>query len=213
MLIFKVTEGKRISMVKNLPNIFTSLRIACTPLILIFLTLFALHMGDGTKYAKLAFWIYVIAAATDWVDGFLARALDAKSELGAKLDLLADKLLVGISILAIIVMGLISVPSFSNIIIASGVYLILSTSVRDYIVTKIRKDGESFGLSMPATFLAKSKTAVIMVGLGMFLGSIAFKIGVLIFPALFVIIIGSLMSLYTGFQYLSAYKKAKKLAN
>ena len=71
----------------NLPNGLTVARIAVTPLIA------ALPLIPSTR-ARLAAWLlFVAAATTDWVDGFLARRRKQETDLGRMLDPLADKLL------------------------------------------------------------------------------------------------------------------------
>lgn len=198
-------------MIKHIPNIFTSLRILCSPIILVLQVMAALNQTETINFMTWSFWIYVVAACTDWVDGFLARALNAKSELGAKLDLLADKALVGLTLLGAILGNFIVTPKdLWWLVIAIGASLMLATSGRDYLVTNLRNKGASFGLNMPATFLAKSKTAVIMVGLGLYLGAFATGYAELLMAGLIVVILGALMSIFTGIQYLLAYNKAKK---
>lgn len=197
------------NLLKQLPNLVTILRILCSPIILGGMVYIGSQNGEHGPAEIYVFWIYVIAASTDWVDGTLARALDAKSELGAKLDLWADKLLVGLSILAIIASNILYYPHDWKPYLSIGIFLLASTSLRDYFVTNIRAKGEEFGLSMPATFLAKSKTAVIMAGIGLYLGGQAYSIGNAIMAGWIVMFIGALMSLYTGWQYYSAYSKAK----
>jgi cardiolipin synthase len=68
----------------NLPNIITTGRILVVPIVV--WAIIAGHM-------QLAFWIFVAAAISDAVDGFLAKQLGAVSEFGAYLDPLADKAL------------------------------------------------------------------------------------------------------------------------
>lgn len=72
----------------NLPNIITFSRLLGLPFIFILLT-------DPTNIHR--WWatgIFVIAALTDWLDGYLARKLDQVTEMGKFLDPLVDKLLV-----------------------------------------------------------------------------------------------------------------------
>lgn len=190
---------------KHLPNIVTLIRILCSPIIVIFLVLAAKSIELSTTYSVWAFWIYTIAASTDWVDGALARALDAKSELGAKLDLWADKLLVGLSILGIIIAGVLITPNNWLLLTIIGAFLLAATSLRDYIVTDIRAKGAKFGLSMPATFLAKAKTMVVMFGIGLYLGGQAFQLNLVTLSGWVVTIIGAIMSLVTGLQYYKHY--------
>ena len=193
---------------KQLPNIVTILRILCSPLILVLLIMAAYERGFSSPLLVWSFWIYVIAATTDWVDGALARALDAKSELGAKLDLWADKLLVGLSLLAIIITQIIYKPHTWLTTSLLGALLLGATSLRDFIITDIRAKGAKIGCNMPATFLAKSKTAVIMAGIGIYLGGQGFGWQNVQTLGTAIIWIGAIMSLYTGYQYYMAYRQA-----
>lgn len=71
----------------NLPNALTLGRIAITPLVA------ALPFVNGSTVRALAFGLFVIAAVTDYVDGYLARRENLITDLGKWLDPLADKLL------------------------------------------------------------------------------------------------------------------------
>jgi len=74
----------------NLPNTITVLRIFAVPVV-IYLIL--------TGYLQAAFWIFLAAGISDAIDGYLARAWNQRTELGAYLDPIADKsLLVSIFI-------------------------------------------------------------------------------------------------------------------
>jgi cardiolipin synthase len=68
----------------NLPNIITVGRIVIVPLVV-----WAIAGGQF----RFAFWLFVLAAVSDAIDGFLAKRLQAKSDFGAYLDPLADKAL------------------------------------------------------------------------------------------------------------------------
>jgi len=74
----------------SLPNYISIFRLLCVPLI-IWLILNGIYVA--------AFWLFLVAGASDAIDGYLARKLDAQSSTGAYLDPIADKaLLVGIYI-------------------------------------------------------------------------------------------------------------------
>ncbi len=82
----------------GLPNWLTLLRVALIPvLVLVFILPF-----DWTRPVSAL--VFLVAATTDWLDGYLARRLDQSSRLGAFLDPVADKLLVA-SALVLIVMA------------------------------------------------------------------------------------------------------------
>ncbi|HUF25450.1 MAG TPA: CDP-alcohol phosphatidyltransferase family protein [Gemmatimonadaceae bacterium] len=71
----------------NLPNAITLGRIACAPLLL------WLPLIDSWALRLLAFVLFVVAAVTDYIDGFLARSRNLITDLGRLLDPAADKLL------------------------------------------------------------------------------------------------------------------------
>ncbi|MGB3691551.1 MAG: CDP-diacylglycerol--glycerol-3-phosphate 3-phosphatidyltransferase [Spirulinaceae cyanobacterium] len=95
----------------NLPTWITFSRLLGLPFIL-----YLLH-NPTTQGRWICLAIFLIAAGTDWVDGYLARKLNQVTDLGKFLDPLVDKLLVIGSFLALIEMGL--VPAW-------GVCLILA---------------------------------------------------------------------------------------
>lgn len=82
------------------PNIITFVRLACIPIFLWLL------FGRDNEYA--AAWLLGALGATDWVDGFVARRYHQVSTLGKILDPVADRLLLFVGIIAILITG--SVP-------------------------------------------------------------------------------------------------------
>ena len=80
----------------NLPNILTLFRIGLIP---VFMLVFYLPF-DGNNLAACI--IFVIAAITDLLDGFLARKLQQTSKLGAFLDPVADKLMVAVALVLLV---------------------------------------------------------------------------------------------------------------
>jgi cardiolipin synthase len=79
----------------TLPNAFTVVRLLCLPLFL--------YLLFGRDNRAGAAWLLGGLGATDWVDGFLARHFDQVTELGKKLDPIADRLLFLVAIVAIII--------------------------------------------------------------------------------------------------------------
>ena len=79
---------------KYLPNILTASRILFTPIV-IFLGI--------TNHYKILIAVAIVIAFTDFLDGYLARKWDVVSELGARLDVIGDKMLaIGLLIILII---------------------------------------------------------------------------------------------------------------
>src|SRR5580765_153615 len=82
----------------TLPTIMTWTRIVAIPLIV---GVFYLPLGEPTRNL-VATVLFIVFAATDWLDGFLARRLNQTSAFGAFLDPVADKFLVCASLLVLV---------------------------------------------------------------------------------------------------------------
>ncbi len=80
----------------NLPNLLTLLRIVLIP---VFVVLFYLPVSWSREAATV---VFVLAALTDWLDGFLARRMQLVSALGAFLDPVADKLMVAVALVLLV---------------------------------------------------------------------------------------------------------------
>ena len=80
----------------NIPNTITVTRICMIPLLV---AVFYLPFKNHLLFAA---GIFAVAAATDWVDGYLARSLGQMTELGAFLDPVADKLMVVIALVLLV---------------------------------------------------------------------------------------------------------------
>ncbi len=80
----------------NLPNMLTFSRIVLIPFFVLF---FYLPVEWGMAAATL---VFVLAAVTDWLDGYLARRWEQTSALGAFLDPVADKLMVATALVLIV---------------------------------------------------------------------------------------------------------------
>ncbi len=85
----------------NVPNLLALVRIVLTPLVMAFVLL-----SDQIEHAfGIAAFFFVIAALTDFADGYLARRWEITTTLGAFLDSVADKVLVTGSLLVLIEVG------------------------------------------------------------------------------------------------------------
>ena len=131
----------------NLPNILTMARVLVIPLVL-----YLLDRGDPFD-CYLAAFVYMLAAITDFLDGYLARKRNLVSVLGKFLDPLADKLIVMATLVWLVTMG--RVP----------VWLVIILIGREITVTALRGIASSEGLVIAAGEGGKSKTALQMVGI------------------------------------------------
>jgi CDP-diacylglycerol--glycerol-3-phosphate 3-phosphatidyltransferase len=101
--------------------------------------------------------VFVLAALTDWLDGYLARKLGAVTPLGAALDHCADKVLVTCTLVALAYHSMPSLPL--NIIVAA--ILLLG---RDVAIGGLREGLAASGRSLPVSWMGKWKAAATMVG-------------------------------------------------
>ncbi len=131
----------------NLPNTLTLVRIVMIP---IFMVAILLKLPGGKAYFyyqdQVAAIIFVLAAATDGIDGYIARKWSQVTNLGKFLDPLADKLLVSAALIALIQLGTVS---------AWIVWVILA---REFAVTGLRAIAASEGVVISASKLGKLKT-------------------------------------------------------
>lgn len=86
----------------NIANAVTIGRIALVP---VFALALLADGGDSVGWRLVATAIFVVAALTDRVDGYLARRHDLVTELGALLDPIADKLLIGTALVLLSALG------------------------------------------------------------------------------------------------------------
>lgn len=138
-------------MLTSLPNILTLSRIAIIPVVV------ALFYATGAWAAYAACALFTAAAVTDWFDGYLARVWQEESVIGKFLDPIADKLLVA----AVLIM-LVSVDKISGLAVLPAVVILL----REVMVSGLREFLAGLSVSVPVSNLAKWKTAIQMVAIG-----------------------------------------------
>ena len=169
----------------NLPNALTLARCG-----------FALFVGWLIhSSAAGSFWpfiLFVLVAATDFLDGYAARKLDVVSELGAFLDPLADKLLVGASLIAL---------SSRNELTLSLLVPTIAIVVRDLIATGLRLVPS---IDMPVSKLAKWKTSIEMVGIGGLLLAMGAGLAWLWSVSLVALWLAAVLAVYTLGLYVGA---------
>jgi|TARA_X000000368_G_C22651432_1_gene545427 CDP-diacylglycerol--glycerol-3-phosphate 3-phosphatidyltransferase len=139
----------------NIANIITSVRIILIPIMAL---LFFLH-SDGPKYYVT--FVFIIAAISDYLDGYLARKMNQVSKLGKFLDPVADKLLVITSLLLIL-------NENNNLIIFIPICIIV---LREMIVSALREWVllESFSKPLDVNKYGKFKTLFQMLSIGFLL--------------------------------------------
>ena len=148
---------------RALPNLLTILRLVLS-LAMFASLIFIAAAGHGAPIPEpivlVLIWFslaaFIVAAVTDFLDGWIARRFGATSLAGAILDPIADKVLVCGAIVGLIAVGM---PyAFSAL---GGLIL-----MREFAVSALREVLAPRGIKLPVTLLAKTKTALQLVALG-----------------------------------------------
>jgi len=178
----------------TLPNILTALRCLA---VLVIVILIAWPFGPLLTGALV---VFGLAAATDWADGALARAWGVTSDLGRMLDHVADKLLVGITMLMLCSVGIIDGV---NVIAAA---LILG---REIAISGLREHLGARGIVVPASLFAKWKTTFQMVALAALMAVPLAPLEVVArVTALLILWAAMVMTIISGAQYIVGTRQA-----
>lgn len=127
------------------PNQLTILRIILTP---IFLYLF---LSGNPLLIQLSIVVFIVAALTDWYDGWLARKFNYITDWGKFWDPLADKILTSTAFLGFVFVELLPL------------WMVLLIITRDIIVTLLRVYAEGRGYVFVTSYYAKWKTLLQMI--------------------------------------------------
>ena len=145
----------------NIPNILTLLRLIAAPAVAIMFLYFNRPLADW-----FALILFVGAAFTDFLDGYLARAWKQESKLGAMMDPIADK--------AMVIIALVVITGFSGM----NPWILLPATLiifREAFVSGLREFlGETAGL-LAVTKVAKWKTTVQMFAISVLFAKGAFE--------------------------------------
>lgn len=156
-----------------IPNILTGVRLFAGVVMFLMLAgatggvpLLSAYLSPADQFElqRNAFIIFVVAASTDWVDGFLARRWNSQTRWGAILDPIADKVLVAGAMLGVLTSG-----ATASVIIPFGLILF-----REFAVSALRETTAG-RVELPVTLMAKWKTTLQMVGLAMQLLAIVLR--------------------------------------
>jgi len=167
----------------NLPNTITMLRIGVIPV------LFFLLVAPGPTWSLVIAILFILAALTDLLDGYIARRYGIVTLMGKFLDPLADKLIVNTAMILMIPSG--RIPAWIAAVII----------MRDLAVDGLRSFASSEGLIIPASRLGKQKTLCQVIAVSAliihypFLGLNAHGVGIAI------LYVALLLTFWSGIDY------------
>jgi CDP-diacylglycerol--glycerol-3-phosphate 3-phosphatidyltransferase len=128
-----------------LPNQLTVLRIILTPIY------FVLFLSGDDLLIQISLGVFIIAALTDWYDGWLARKFNYITEWGKFFDPLADKILTSAAFLGFVFVDVLSL------------WMVIIIITRDLLITLLRGYADYKKISFSTSYLAKWKTFIQMI--------------------------------------------------
>ena len=188
-----------------IPNLLTYARILAVPLVVA--CLYAQSILDGGMWLRwVAVALFIAAAITDFLDGYLARSLGQQSSFGRMLDPIADKLLVSSCLLML---------GADETIKGWSLWAAIVILCREILVSGLREYLAELRVSVPVTRLAKWKTTVQLIAIGFLLAgragdeAMAYLTGVettvvVTYFGLTLLWISAIVTLYTGYDYFRA---------
>ena len=176
----------------SLPNLLTYGRILAIPALV---ALLYWPKDDWVRWIALA--IYVLAAVTDFFDGFIARAWSQQSAIGRMLDPIADKLLVCALLLMLVADGTIH---------GWSLWAAIVILCREILVSGLREFLAELKVSVPVSQIAKWKTTAQLLALGFLVAGPA---GDKVLPhntqiGIVMLWIAAGLTIYTGWDYFNA---------
>lgn len=172
----------------NLPNSLTLLRIFLVP----FLVVVLLTKFDGREYVGLG--IFLIAAMTDFLDGYFARKFKKITRVGKLLDPIADKLLISSAFISLVELGL--APAWMIVIIIG----------REFAVSGLRSIASQQGLTIAASPLGKGKTISQVVAIALLI--LGYELGEFMFVGNIALWIVMIFALGSGVDYFLKFSSA-----
>jgi len=182
----------------NLPNMLTYGRILAVPLIVLcFFLEGRLKSSDFARWSAL--FIFAAASVTDYFDGYLARAWKQTSNIGRMLDPIADKLLVATCLLLL-------AADTDRTIAGWTLWAAIIILCREILVSGLREYLAGLKVSVPVTQLAKWKTTIQMLAIGVLLAGPALD---KLLPystqaGIALLWVSAIVTLYTGYDYFRA---------
>ena len=174
----------------NISNLLTLARILVIPVIVVCIYL------KSPFYGWIAFVLFCLASITDYFDGYIARIRNEITNFGTFLDPIADKLLVASVILIL---------TSKKIIVDWETIPALIILLREIVVSGLREFLAGIKVSVPVSKIAKFKTALQLIALGILILS---EGGFIVLPILMfgkiALWIAALLTLYTGYDYLKS---------
>jgi CDP-diacylglycerol--glycerol-3-phosphate 3-phosphatidyltransferase len=170
----------------NLPNALTLFRIFLAPvLVVVLLTKFSNFLGLA---------IFLVAAITDFFDGYFARRLNKTTRLGALLDPIADKLLMSAAFISLVELGV------------ARAWIVVIIIGREFAVSGLRAIAAQNGVTIAASPLGKTKTVAQVIAISLLI--VGYELGEFRFTGELALWVVMLFALVSGIDYFIKFSRA-----
>lgn len=165
----------------NTPNLLTLFRILLVPLLVVVL----LTKFEGKEFVGLG--LFLLAALTDFLDGWIARRSQKITRLGQLLDPAADKILTSAAFISLVELGV------------APAWMVVAIIAREFAVSALRSFAAAEGLVIPAGVWGKAKTVIQIIAISLLI--IYEQLGELERLAPVSLWLAVIVSLYSGLEY------------
>ena len=188
-----MSDARRPARISSPANMLGIVRIAATPVVI------ALMLLDEPGLGMAAFVVFVIAAVTDFLDGWIARARDEVSPLGVFMDLTADKVLVAGVLVAMVEVDLL--PT----------WIVATILIRELVIAGVRQAAAAADVVIAARGLGKAKTLTTLTGMAILLLAHDARTGgpmaaldpsLLVAAGFWLMVVATVLTVISGWDYL-----------
>ncbi|WP_433940723.1 CDP-diacylglycerol--glycerol-3-phosphate 3-phosphatidyltransferase [Paenibacillus lautus] len=137
----------------NLANRITIARMLLIPVFILFFAEYPLWLTENSRFfgfihaygTYIALGVFILASATDKLDGYIARKMNQITNLGKLLDPLADKLLISVALIMMVQSGMVAT------------WIAVAIIAREFVITGLRMVASEQGIALSADRLGKLK--------------------------------------------------------
>ncbi len=174
----------------NLPNILTFLRILLVPIIVV--VLLTKFVEEGKEFVGLG--LFLLAALTDFLDGFIARRFGKVTRLGKLLDPAADKILTSAAFISLVGLGV------------APAWIVVTIVAREFAISTLRSVAATQGLVIAAAWSGKLKTTAQVVAISLLI--LYDQLGSWQQVADVALLVALALSVYSGIEYAVLYTRS-----
>ncbi|MGE7823139.1 CDP-diacylglycerol--glycerol-3-phosphate 3-phosphatidyltransferase [Paenibacillus sp. NPDC093718] len=192
----------------NLANKITIARIMLIPLFILFFAEYPLWLTENSRFFRfihvygtyIALGVFILASATDKLDGYIARKYNQITNLGKLLDPLADKLLISVALIMMVQSGMVAT------------WIAVAIIAREFVITGLRMVASEQGIALSADSLGKLKMVLQVIAIAaVLLDNYPFQLVTMIQVDEFLMLAAVALTIYSGIHYLLNNYKLIKL--